>query len=132
MMDASISEPSPAVRVLLVEDDDFNRLLLNDYLSYRGYQVLSLAEGSSFLSTLTQFQPHVVLLDLKLPDISGYQLLEALRQQIEFQHLPVIVLTAFAFRAERQQALQLGVQGYFVKPSRPEELVAAIEKVCVG
>ena len=132
MPDAPISEPSPAIRVLLVEDDDFNRVLLNDYFTHQGYQVLSLAEGSSFFSTLAQFQPHVVLLDLKLPGISGYQLLEALRQNIEFQHLPVIVFTAFTFQAERQRALQLGVQGYFVKPSHPEELVAAIEKICAG
>ncbi|MBD2095947.1 response regulator, partial [Trichocoleus sp. FACHB-591] len=67
MMDASISELSSALRVLLVEDDDFNRLLLDDYLTHHGYQVLGLAEGSSFFSTLAQFQPHVVLLDLKLP-----------------------------------------------------------------
>ncbi|MBD2122510.1 response regulator [Trichocoleus sp. FACHB-262] len=132
MTDGPISEPSPAIRVLLVEDDDFNRLLLTDYLTHQGYQVLGLAEGSSFFSTLAQFQPHVVLLDLKLPGISGYQLLEALRQNIEFQHLPVIVFTAFAFRTERQRALQLGVQGYFVKPTHPEALVAAIEKVCAG
>ncbi|MBD2099272.1 response regulator, partial [Trichocoleus sp. FACHB-591] len=67
MTDGPISEPSPAIRVLLVEDDDFNRLLLTDYLTHHGYQVLGLAEGSSFFSTLAQFQPHVVLLDLKLP-----------------------------------------------------------------
>ncbi|MBD1864214.1 MULTISPECIES: PleD family two-component system response regulator [Trichocoleus] len=132
MTDAPISEPSPAIRVLVVEDDDSNRLLMDDYLTHQGYQVLSLAEGSSFFSTLAQFQPHVVLLDLKLPNISGYQLLEGLRQNIEFQHLPVIVLTASAFRTERQQVLQLGVQGYFVKPSHPKELIAAIEKVCAG
>ena len=73
MTDGPISEASPAIRVLLVEDDDSNRLLLNDYLTHQGFQVLSLAEGSSFFSTLVQFQPHVVLLDLKLPGISGYQ-----------------------------------------------------------
>jgi two-component system cell cycle response regulator DivK len=130
MTDAPISEPSSALRVLLVEDDTSNRLLMDDYLVYRGYQVLSLAEGSSFFFGLIQFQPHVVLLDLKLPDISGFQLLEALRQKGEFQHLPIIVVTAFAFQAERQRALKLGVQRYFVKPVHPEELITAIEEVC--
>lgn len=131
MTDALISEPSPARRILLVEDDDFNRWLMNDYLTYRGYQVLSLAAGGSFFSTLAQFQPHVVLLDLKLPDISGYQLLEALQQHVEFQPLPVIVLTAFSFQAERQRALQLGARHYFVKPTHPEVLVTAIEQICI-
>jgi two-component system cell cycle response regulator DivK len=130
MTDALISAPSPARRILLVEDDDLNRWLMNDYLAHQGYQVLSLAAGSSFFTVLVQFQPHVVLLDLKLPDISGYQLLEALQQHREFQQLPVIVLTAFSFRAERQRALQLGARHYFVKPIHPEVLVTAIEEVC--
>jgi two-component system cell cycle response regulator DivK len=131
MTDALISEPSPARRILLVEDDDLNRWLMNDYLAHQGYQVLSLAAGSSFFTVLVQFQPHVVLLDLKLPDISGYQLLKTLQQNAEFRHLPVIVFTAYSFQAERQRALQLGARHYFVKPTHPEVLVSAIEEVCV-
>lgn len=129
MTETSIAELGQATRILLVEDDPSNRLLLQDYLIHQGYQVLSLAEGTHFFQTLAHFQPQVVLLDLKLPNISGYQLLEAVQQQPELEPLPIIVITGFAFQAERQRALQLGARHYLVKPICPERLLTTIAEV---
>jgi len=131
MTDAQIPKPKKLIKVLSVEDNTLNRLLLEDYLSDNGYHVVSLAEGGSFFSTLVHFQPDVVLLDLKLPDVSGYQLLEELQQQPELQSLPVIVVSAFSFQADQQRALKLGAQHYFVKPVDPRLLTRIIEEVAL-
>lgn len=101
--------------------------MLEDYLVFCGYQVLSLAFGSGFFQALRDFQPHLILLDLKLPDIDGYTLLEQMGQSSQWRIIPVIVVSAFAFKADRQRALNLGARRYFVKPVSLRELKQAIE-----
>lgn len=118
------AEPS---RILLVEDNDLNRQMLDDYLVFCGYQVLSIADGYGFFHVLADFKPHLILLDLRLPDIDGYTLLEQIQQGTEWQHIPVIVVSAFAFRVDQQRALNLGVRRYFVKPVNLTDLKQAIQ-----
>lgn len=113
-------------RIMIVEDNELNRLLLDDYLVFCGYRVLSVANGSSFFEELAFFQPQLILLDLKLPDIDGYIILEQLQQSLEWQHIPVIVVSAFAFKIEQQRAFDLGIRQYFVKPVNLSMLQQAI------
>ncbi len=113
-------------RLLLVEDNDLNRLMLDDYLNFYGYQVLSLSCGASFFEQVVSFQPHLILLDLKLPDINGYVLLEQLQLNSQLRTIPVIVVSAYAFRSDRQRAFNLGARQYFVKPVNLGDLRAAI------
>lgn len=115
-------------RILLIEDNYLNRQMLEDYLVFCGYQVLSLEAGSGFFAALTNFQPNLVLLDLKLPDIDGYTLLEQMTQLPECRVIPVIVVSAFAFKADQQRALNLGARRYFVKPVSLKDLKQAIEQ----
>ena len=115
-------------RILLVEDHEVNRRLLSDYLSYLGYQVLCLAEGSTFFETMSHFQPHLVLLDLKLPGIDGYTLLQQIQQKPDWPQMPVIVVSAYAFKADQQRALNLGAKRYFVKPVNLSYLRQAIQE----
>ena len=115
-------------RILLIEDNDVNRMLLCDYLNYFGYDIQSLSEGSSFFSTLEKFQPELILLDLKLPDIDGYTLLEKMQNKSDYVNIPVIVVSAFAFKADQERAIDLGACRYFVKPVNLIDLVQAIEE----
>jgi two-component system, cell cycle response regulator DivK len=115
-------------RILLVEDHYLNRLLLSDYLSYCGYDVQSLSEGSAFFSTIERFQPELMLLDLKLPDIDGYSLLKQVQQKPDLSKIPIIVVSAFAFKADQELALSLGARRYFVKPLKLKELILTIEE----
>ena len=101
--------------------------MLEDYLVFCGYQILGLAFGSDFFQALADFQPDLVLLDLKLPDVDGYTLLEQKRQRPEWRTIPVIVVSAFAFKADQQRALNLGARRYFVKPVSLRDLRQAIE-----
>ncbi len=113
-------------RLLVVEDNDLNRLMLDDYLIFYGYQVLSLDNGANFFEQVVSFQPHLILLDLKLPDIDGYVLLKQLQLNPQLQDIPVIVVSAFAFRADRQRAFNLGARQYFTKPVNLSDLRQAI------
>ncbi|EHC15889.1 response regulator [Fischerella thermalis] len=115
-------------KILLIEDNDINRMLLSDYLSYCKYEVQSLPEGSQFLSTIEKFKPNLILLDLKLPDIDGYSLLAKIQQRSDLQYIPIFVVSAFAFRTDQEKAMKLGARRYFVKPVNLTELILAIEE----
>ncbi|MEH2127789.1 response regulator [Nostoc sp.] len=115
-------------RILLVEDHYLNRMLLSDYLSYWGYEVQSLSEGSAFFSTIEKFEPDLMLLDLKLPDVDGYSLLKQAQQKPHLSKIPIIVVSAFAFKADQELALSLGACSYFVKPLKLKDLILVIEE----
>ncbi|KAF3889052.1 MULTISPECIES: response regulator [Nostocales] len=117
-----------ARRILLIEDNDVNRMLLSDYLSYHRYYVRSLAGASNFFSTVAEFRPELILLDLKLPDIDGYALLEQIQQQPQLVNIPIIVVSAFAFRADCEKAMKLGARRYFVKPINLSLLIQEIQE----
>ncbi|WP_414579652.1 response regulator [Anabaena sp. CCY 9402-a] len=114
-------------QILIVEDDYINRMLLSDYLKYSGYNVTSLSNGANFFLTINIFQPDLILLDLKLPDIDGYYLLQQMQQQPDFSKIPVIVVSALAFKVDQQRAMDLGARDYLVKPINLNLLTLKIE-----
>lgn len=116
-----------STRILLVEDNEVHCLLTEDFLVHQGYDVLSLRDGAGFLTAIADFKPDIVLLDLKLPKIDGFSLLEKLRCS-EWRSLPVIVLSAYAFEREKQKALALGVQCYLTKPVNLKSLAQVVER----
>ena len=117
-----------AIRILLVEDNEANRRLMSDYLSYRGYEVFALADGTQLAVTLDEFCPQIILLDLKLPVIDGYMLLEQLQQQDDWKKIPTIVVSAYAFQRDQERALSLGARRYLVKPIRLSQLTDVIRE----
>ncbi len=120
---------SPQVKkILLVEDNDSNRMLLSDYLNYYGYQVKGLSNGSNFFTTVENFQPDLIILDLKLPGVDGFLLLKGMQKNFRTAKIPVVVVSGLAFKSDRERAISLGVRHYFVKPVILTELTQAIEK----
>ncbi len=117
-----------SMRILLLEDNDINRQLLSEYLIYLGYQVLALADGCNLFQAMSDFQPQLILLDLKLPGIDGYTILEQIQQSSDWHQVPVIVVSAFAFKADQQRAINLGARRYFVKPVKLPQLKQAIQE----
>lgn len=115
-------------RILLVEDHYINRMVLNDYLDHYGYDIKSLSGGVDFFSTIESFKPHIILLDLKLPDIDGYRLLEQYKQENKYLRIPIFVVSAFAFKADEERAMELGASRYFVKPINLRNLLLAIKE----
>ncbi|MBF2015101.1 MAG: response regulator [Rivularia sp. T60_A2020_040] len=115
-------------KILLVEDNHANRMLLGDCLNFCGYEVKTLSNGSRFFSTVETFQPDLIVLDLKLPDIDGYLLLEKMQQNSQTAKIPVIIVSGLAFKSDCKKAINLGARRYFIKPIILNELTQAIEK----
>ncbi|HBB34681.1 MAG TPA: response regulator [Cyanobacteria bacterium UBA8803] len=115
------------MKILFVEDDDLNREVIAEYLELNGYNVCALPNGFTFLQSLAEFQPNLILLDLKLPGIDGFTLMEQLRQS-QWAQLPVVVLSGLSFSKDRQRALQLGVRRFLVKPTILPEIVNVIQQ----
>lgn len=119
-------------RILLVEDHEISRQLLSDYLSCLGYQVLAIADGKAFFWALSSFQPDLILLDLKIPHLDGYSILKELQALPIAQQVPIIVVSAYAFKSDQQRAFSLGAKKYFVKPINLSQLRDAIQEILSG
>jgi two-component system, cell cycle response regulator DivK len=131
MMFAPPSLSVSHIRILLIEDDEVSCQLMTDYLEYCGWQVFGLAQGKKFDAGITQFQPHVILLDLKLSDIDGidgFTILKRMQASAEWRNIPVIVVSACAFPSDQQRALALGARQYLVKPVQLVQLTQAIHQ----
>lgn len=118
--------PQEQRRILLIEDDYGNRVLFADFLEHCGYRVLPLADGNNCIEMMQEFLPHLVLLDIKLPHIDGLTLIKAIRNNFQFRQLPILVVSSYAFQADRQKALVAGATDYMVKPIMPATLNAKI------
>lgn len=104
-------------RILILEDDPYSATLLQDYLRTVGYQVQLETTSSNFWPSLRHFQPHLVLMDVHLSsELSGLALLRELRSCPDWQHLPVVMVTAMAMAGDREKFLAAGATGYLSKP----------------
>ncbi|MBI4481687.1 MAG: response regulator [Acidobacteria bacterium] len=114
------SETWRACRILVVDDEKELCELLREFLAERGYEVETATDGISGLEAMERRIPDVVLLDMRMPGLSGLEVL----QQIRARHLPVqvIIMTASATSELREQAVALGVAAYLLKPMNLDEM----------
>ena len=113
-------------RILIVEDDNMLAKVIGDNLRFAGYEVSAAADGHDAVARLRTFQPDLVLLDLMLPDRSGFDLCGVLRQD---GRTPVVILSARAQKADKLRGLKLGADDYLTKPCDLDELLARIQAV---
>ena len=116
--------PRPMATVLVVEDERDIRDMLRRFLERSGYSVLTAATGAEALRLLATSSPHLLLLDLGLPDVDG---VEILREALPA--IPVVVLTARSDTRDRIEGLRLGADDYIVKPFSPTEVVLRVKAV---
>ena len=128
MTEAYASQKSTKGRILLIEDDYANRKLIAEYLEYCHYTVLGLKDGLQLFQNIEAFRPELILLDIKLPEVDGYTLLQQIGQDKDWHHLPVVVVSGYAFLADRERALALGARRYLVKPVKIDELLKVVEE----
>jgi pilus assembly protein CpaE len=112
------------MRVLLIDDEPFYYKLLNKPMKDAGHEFEYAKTGKEGLAKVSATKPDVIIVDLRLPDISGHDILERLRRDTEFSNIPVIVITAKNELGDKLKAFELGADDYLIKPFQPEELVA--------
>ncbi|NEX21939.1 response regulator [Thiorhodococcus mannitoliphagus] len=132
---APTSRDLAGMRVLLVEDNSLNQQLASELMRKRGVNVDVANNGAEALDRLTMLPPDhyaLVLIDLQMPLLDGYEATERLRAQQRYKELPVVAMTAHAMADERQHGLKLGMQGYLAKPFEPEALYAILAQYQVA
>ena len=102
--------------VLLVEDNDRNLKLARDVLEYAGFTVLVAMSGEEAVTRAQTARPDLILMDLQLPGIDGHEALGRLRDDTRTATIPVVALTAYAMRQDRERAIAAGFDGYLQKP----------------
>jgi CheY-like chemotaxis protein len=117
-----------SAKILVVEDEPENRLLIGMVLTTEGYQVIPAVDGADALARMAQELPDLILLDLMMPQMNGFEVLERLRADPATASVPVIVLTALAQERDIERAVSSGAQGYVIKPFEPDELLKHISQ----
>ncbi len=105
-----------AARILVVEDNPKNMKLVRDLLEFSGYEVIEATTGEDGVRLADEERPHLILMDLQLPDIDGAEALRQIRIGPDGQEVPVVAVTAFAMDEDRDRAFASGFDGYIEKP----------------
>ncbi|MEO7501475.1 MAG: response regulator [Gemmatimonadaceae bacterium] len=114
-------------RILLVEDNEMNRDMLSRRLQRRGYEVIIAVDGQEGLAMAQSESPDLILMDMSLPLIDGWEATRTLKGAVETKDIPVIALTAHAMSTDRDKALEAGCDDYDTKPIDLSRLLGKIE-----
>ncbi len=115
-------------KILLVEDNEMNRDMLSRRLVRRGYEVVIATDGQQGVDLAGSAAPNVILMDMSLPVIDGWEATRRIKANDATKHIPVIALTAHAMAGDREQALAAGCDDYDTKPIDLARLLSKIEK----
>jgi two-component system, cell cycle response regulator DivK len=127
-METSESSRPGSKRILIVEDNELNMKLLNDVLEARGYVIIPSSQGGAAVALAREHRPHLILMDIQLPDISGLEATRQLKQHEDTRGIPIIAVTAFAMAGDERRALESGCDGYVSKPIMLRPFLETIEK----
>ncbi|MBI2568354.1 MAG: EAL domain-containing protein [Candidatus Schekmanbacteria bacterium] len=119
-------EPS---KILVVDDEIANQNLLRTILEYEGYEVHVAGNGSDALALVPELKPDLVLLDVMMPNMTGYEVTSRLKEHAQFRRIPIVIVTALADDASRIQGLDAGAEDFVIKPFNRRELSARIRNL---
>lgn len=115
-------------KILVVEDNPTNRLLIRDVLRYYGYEVLEAADGKEGVSKASEHLPDLILMDIQMPVMDGFQACAILKNDPKTKHIRVIALTSFAMKGDQDRIMVAGFDDYISKPIDTRGLPKIIEQ----
>lgn len=118
-----------AKRILVVEDNDLNRKLFCDLLKAHGFAVEPVADGNEALERARNFVPNLVIMDIQLPNVSGLDLIEAIKADKDLRPIPVLAVTAYAGKGDEERIRDAGAEGYLAKPVSIAPFMEAVRKL---
>lgn len=127
-----MDEAATSVDVLVVEDDPDLNEMIGAYVTLAGFAYHGAHTGAEALRATRARAPGMVLLDLMLPDLDGFELYRRLRDEDAMRGVPVVVVSALCDQASRTRAQSLGARGFLAKPFDPDELMTLIREVMVA
>ena len=124
------TEPKPSITVLVVEDHRESREAMAEYLTLRGLVVATAEDGLQAIALARELQPHVIVMDLAMPVLDGWEATRRLKADWSTRHIPIIALSAFAGQSDAAElALALGCVEKLTKPVNPREIEGRIRRV---
>ena len=115
-------------KILIVEDNEQNLYLATFLLEQSGYEVISALNGLEAIERTRAEKPDLILMDIQLPEMNGYEATKKIKNIAEINHIPIVAVTSYAMAGDREKALAIGCVGYIEKPFDPETFVSEIEK----
>lgn len=109
-------------KILYIEDNPGNRMLVRRILMVEDYEVLEAEDGPAGIDVAMHAHPDLILMDMNLPDVDGYEMTQRMREIPELREVPIIAMTANVMQGDREKALQAGCNGYIPKPIDVDEL----------
>lgn len=116
-------------KILLVEDNELNKDMLTRRLIRHGYEVVCAEDGSQAIDLAASELPDLILMDLSLPVIDGWQATRQIKANLKLQHIPIVALTAHAMAGFREKALEAGCNDYITKPIEIDLLLKKIKEL---
>ena len=113
-------------RILVIEDTEDNRQILRDLLSSAGYEIIEAVDGESGVAMAKKQLPGLILMDIQLPGIDGYEATRQIKATPALAHIPIIAVTSYALSGDDVKARQAGCDDYVTKPFSPRALLAKI------
>jgi two-component system cell cycle response regulator DivK len=127
-----MNAPVPAPLILIVEDFDDAREMYRDYLEFAGFRVETARDGREAIQKTRRMNPDLVLMDLSLPGIDGWEATKLLKSDPATNKIPIVALSAHALATEGERARRAGCDGFIAKPCLPPDLIAEIAKYLKG
>jgi two-component system cell cycle response regulator DivK len=113
-------------RVLVVEDQEDNRRIVRDLLTHAGFALLEARTGDEGVAMAERERPDLILMDIQLPGIDGYEATRRIKAHPELARVPIIVVTSYALSGDEEKAMAAGADGYVSKPFSPRALLAKV------
>jgi two-component system, cell cycle response regulator DivK len=119
-------------RILIVEDQEDNRAILRDVLSIAGYELIEAVDGGEGVELAQKERPDLILMDIQLPVLDGYEATRRIKANPELKAIPIIAVTSYALSGDEARARAAGCDGYVTKPFSPRQLLAKVREYLPG
>ena len=116
-------------RILIVEDTEDNRQIMRDLLTNAGFEIIEAYDGEAAVAVAGEFVPDLILMDIQLPILDGYEAIRRIKADTRLRRIPIIAVTSYALSGDREQARAAGCDGYVAKPFSPRQLLATIREL---
>jgi two-component system cell cycle response regulator DivK len=114
-------------RILVVEDQEDNRQILRDLLGSAGFEMIEAGDGEAAVTAAAAHRPDLILMDIQLPTMDGYEATRRIKADAALKHIPIIVVTSYALSGDEDKARAAGCDDYVSKPYSPRDLLAKIK-----
>jgi two-component system, cell cycle response regulator DivK len=114
--------------ILVIEDTENNRRILNDLLTNAGFEVIEAVDGEKGVAMAAERRPDLILMDIQLPVVDGYEATRRIKSNQELRHIPIIAVTSYALSGDEAKARAAGCNGYVAKPFSPRLILAKVRE----